>query len=182
MVLRLIRTVGFSAFSCSLSSYCSSCYPSRSWFDWCPARRGRACERVSVWALLHGLVEVSLFSVQCVRFWQWIVVLRCKHYLAWFCLLLSIRKHEFQNKEYGQTELYSSQMKFATREFWEAILTHRVSFTWNIWWQPSCSPLTLVYHTKSLKVLKFLILCCLSRTSLKFFPFTNNSHPEPKIL
>ena len=124
--LRLIRTVGFSAFSCSLSSYCSTCYPSRSWFDWCPARRGRACKRVSVWALLHGLVEVSLFSVQCVRFWQWIVVLRCKHNLAWFCLLFSIRKHEFQNKEYGQTELYSSQMKFATREFWEAILTHRV--------------------------------------------------------
>lgn len=86
MVLRLIRTVGFSVFSCSLSSYCSTCYPSRSWFDWCPARRRRACERVSVWALLHGLVEVSLFSVQCVRFWQWIVVLRCKHYLAWFCL------------------------------------------------------------------------------------------------
>lgn len=77
----------------------------------------------------------------------------------------------------NMAKLNCTQVKWNSplANFGKQFLLIAFSFTRNIWWQPSCSSLTLVYHTKSLKVLKFalifiLILCCLSRTSLKFFP------------
>lgn len=60
----------------------------------------------------------------------------------------------------NKAKLNCTQIKWNSplANFGKQFLLIAFSFTRNIWWQPSCSSLTLVYHTKSLKVLKFALI------------------------